>query len=416
MVSKFKKKIIDGGFLVISDIHACTSDPTSADAPSYVSTQPAEMFAAVDPLDSMLETVKASGLKVSCIICPGDMTDKGEPSGIQYVWKKLLDIATKLNASLVVATPGNHDLDSRFQYNDFDARGQAMLIQPTLPIDNRQLYLEFWAEHFTIFDAEEDVRFFLLNSSAYHGGGKRPEEEREHGRVSRSTLIRLKRLLESGQYPKKVLNVMVCHHHPDAPSEIGAPDMLMEGGKALLELLNQSDVGPWMVFHGHRHRPRLFYAAGSGDGPIVLGAASFSAQINKDAQNKCPNQFHIVQFDLIGAKEIGVGIAGSVRSWNWLVGDGWHPAQSPTGLPSRAGFGFRGQADLLMENILRAIPPGSFVKWSELTSSVPQLAFILPGDMRKLIIALGKSNVRIAFGEGGIPFQVSRGGESGCVA
>jgi hypothetical protein len=399
------RKTCNGSFLVLSDIHACTSDPTSSDSPSYVSTQPASVYGGVDPFDSMLETIRSAKLNISCVICPGDMTNKGEPSGIQYVWRRLIETARTLRASLVIATPGNHDLDSRHQYNDFDARGQAMLIQPMLPVNLRRAYLEFWAEHFTIVD-RNDTRFLILNSSAYHGGGKQPDHEMEHGRVSAATLKRIKSAF--GTQSQRQLNILVCHHHPDAPTEIGEDDVsLMVGGRTLLDILNAHDVGPWFVIHGHRHRPRLFYAASSGDGPIVLGAASFSAQINRDAQNKCPNQFHVVDFDFTGASLLGVGLAGAVRSWNWIVGDNWYPAQTMTGLPHRAGFGFRGQAASMAVPIVSSIPQGEYLHWSELLARVPALGFMLPNDFQKLEAALKIKGVTIAYNEGS-PFQVSR--------
>jgi hypothetical protein len=321
------------------------------------------------------------------------------------VWNKLGEVASELDARLLVATPGNHDLDSRYLYTEYDARGQAMLLMPTLPVRSRATYLEFWAEHFAFVELA-DSRILLLNSSAYHGGGKNPEEERENGRVSAPTLRRIES--ELARLPIKPVNVLICHHHPDDPEEILENDRsVMEGGKKLLHLLNDSNVGPWLVIHGHKHRPRLFYSGGSGDTPLVLGSASFSAQINRDATNKCPNQFHIVEFNAQGATQIGVGLAGIIRSWNWTIGEGWNPAQGPYGLPHRSGFGFRGNIALVANRVRSLIPDGQFRRWCDLVNEIPELEFLLPKDYQKLRANFRTLGIELLEKEG-VPAQVAR--------
>jgi hypothetical protein len=125
--------------------------------------------------------------------------------------------------------------------NDFDPRGMAMLVQPPIPNGGRQSYLEFWAEHFTIFE-KAGARFVALDSAAYHGSGKDPDAEMERGRVSPATLEMLKARLVGAQ---KKINILVCHHHPMAHDEIQDRDYSsIQGGGKLLRLLSENDVGP----------------------------------------------------------------------------------------------------------------------------------------------------------------------------
>src|SRR5262245_35886339 len=127
------KTLINSSILVLSDIHASEGDPAASDAESYVSTSASSYAHRIDPFSNMVEIIKRDKSEVCCIVCPGDMTNKGSKSGIQFVFQKLREVARELSAASLVVIPGNHDLDSRYHANDYDARGQAMLIRPPFP-------------------------------------------------------------------------------------------------------------------------------------------------------------------------------------------------------------------------------------------------------------------------------------------
>ena len=395
--------VTNSGILVLSDIHACAGDATSSAAESYVSTSGLKHVGTLDPFDDLERILAEYKGKICAVISPGDLTNKAHEQGVRYVWDRLNKIRTLLNAPVVIATPGNHDLDSRFSQNDFDARGSAMLVNPPMPNGLRQNYLEFWAEHFTVFD-QIGARFVALNSAAYHGSGKNPQAEMEHGRISVPTLEMLKARL-TGLPPS--VNFLICHHHPIAHDEIADADYsAIDGGGRLLKLLGDCNIGPWIIVHGHKHRPRLFYSPGRASSPVILGAASFSAQINRDAQNKSPNQFHIIELNHSGAKAIGSDLAGRVKSWNWTVGEGWKPATGSFGLPSECGFGYRNGADPLKDKIIDKLKGHPFLSWATLSALLPEILYLLPDDEKTLMGALRNASVHI-LEEFGRPAQFS---------
>ncbi|SFV32908.1 metallophosphoesterase family protein [Hyphomicrobium facile] len=395
--------------LVVSDIHAIDTDPTSSSAASYVSARQIAADTIKDPLGELRNTINSGVPKPDCIICPGDLADKSNPSALSYVWNELSAIAKSLGDVPLIATPGNHDLDSRFKISDYDARGQIMAVRPRVPWDDHRNYLEFWAEHFSI-RRVGPARIVALNSAAYHGYGKSEKSEYEHGRVTQRTVQNIEQRLKEGASDCG-FNILVCHHHLVRNNEISEVDYSqMVGGDELLAMIGCGSYGTWLVIHGHKHRPRLFYAGGGGSAPVILGAASFSFNVNQDATNKSPNQFHLVTLDSRKAEAIGQGIAGEVRSWDWDYGRGWRRAQQNRGLPTRAGFGHRGDAAsvaLAIDKLLREKNLSS-INWPELVSYIPTVDCLLPQDAELLRQTLkSRFGLNIIDPEG-VPLQVGR--------
>ena len=123
-------------FLILSDIHACDEDPASSHAPSYVSSFNSAATARLDPLSDLTRVFAEDASNPDYILCAGDITNRSSPSAFNYAWGRLHGLAADLGAQLI-ATVGNHDLDSRFQANKFDPRGYAMSLEPPLPVADR---------------------------------------------------------------------------------------------------------------------------------------------------------------------------------------------------------------------------------------------------------------------------------------
>lgn len=350
----------------------------------------------------MIAKVRSDVGAVDFVICAGDLTQQALPAGIAYISEKLRYVATSLNAKHLVVINGNHDVDSRAKFNNYDPRGQLRQALPDMPfisvptqnIDgSRQNHLEFFAEHFTI-RSFENVRIVAIDSAAFHGYGSPDEPEYNHGRISPVMLRTLENRLRADA-AKYDVNLLLCHHHPlnnNVPGEQDSSEM--DGGSALLDLLDSGDFGQWFIIHGHKHRPKLRYAPGEVAPPIILSSASLSAQL-ADAQNRAPNQFHVVTFDLDLANSLSFGLAGSVMSWNWVPGNGWSAASSD-GLPSRAGFGFRGQIPALATELAASLKGGSpqrgFWEWSEVSQLHPEVTTLMPRSLQKLLELLEKDH------------------------
>lgn len=392
-------------FLLLSDIHATDQNPSGSDAPSYVSSFNAGSAGKKDPLTDLRRLLEEEEECPSHILCAGDITNRSNPSSLSFAWGQLHSLASDLGAKLIT-TVGNHDIDSRYMENKYDPRGYAMALAPTIPIADRNNFLEYWAEHFTLI-SEDGCNILVLNTAAYHGGGKAAEVEIEHGRISDHTLSAITKAL--GSLPEAPINLVLCHHHPQKPEgQDKELQGLTRGGAELVDILANSGE-PWIIVHGHKHVPELYYGLGGGNAPVILGCASFSAQVNSDAQNKNPNQVHLLKFDHAGASATGASIAGQVRSWSWQPGVGWARTLGKLGLPHRSGFGHRGSPKHVSTQIDKLVPAApSFMSWSDAVAKAPYLRYILPRDVQLLEGFLSKKGINVLRDDSGQESQLGR--------
>jgi predicted phosphodiesterase len=394
-------------FLILSDIHACEDDPASPQASSYVSSFNSAATARLDPLSDLARLIKDDALTPDYILCAGDITNRSSPTAFNYAWGRLHALADAC-AGRLIATVGNHDLDSRFIANKFDPRGYAMSLQPTIPVAERLAFLEFWAQNFTVLSFD-DCNIAVLNTAAYHGIGKDIENEIEHGRISDVTLEKLEQELASVE--ARATNILLCHHHP-IRGDVGDHDLIgvTRGGEKLIDMLGRAS-SPWIIVHGHKHVPDLFYGHGGGsNAPVVLGSASFSAQVNRDAQNKNPNQVHLLVTDPQGAIADGLTYAGSVLSWTWQAGVGWSKAKGAHGLPFMTGFGYKASTDVLAQKIDSLLQAGArnHLGWKEAQEAVASIGRLVPADFRSFREALRKLDLMILSDDEGEYAQIGR--------
>jgi hypothetical protein len=176
------------------------------------------------------------------------------------------------------------------------------------------------------------------------------------------------------------LNIAVCHHHPHVHSDLklGVDDVI-RNGQRFLNLL--ADNGQWMVIHGHKHHPKIEYAQGEFRQPIVLASGSFSGRLEGENALVSKNYFHIIDIQRTSPR-----LAGQVRSWNWIPGLGWTEyASTPPEFPSRVGFGSSTAVDRLAQEVASIIGSRAAIRWEELTQQQPELAFLMPKQLRALI-------------------------------
>lgn len=365
--------------LVVSDVHAYST--SLGGPPPSAMRLDLEESSDLHPLSRLMDLVRDEALSADLVLCCGDLADKAHPAGVEYVWKWLNDLATELEAPLLV-TPGNHDMDSRHQVEEFDARGLLLDLIPPFPTPDESLRDQFWARNF-IEQTFSDTRIVNLNTAAYHGISSVPQgarmHEYEHGRVSPRTIARLEPMLSRATGRPSVL---VCHHHLDPSDPMIHPDdfsQALGGGQLLAQLSNSPDQ--WLVVHGHRHSPFLHYAAGGSSSAVVLAAGSLCALPLESEPRKTRNQFHLVTLHS-DPGQWGLTIAGEVRTWEWR--SEWMPAADNSPIPHWAGFGSRDGVDTLASRIDSMVQPGVVTRWDELSDLIPTLRFIVPQDARQL--------------------------------
>jgi predicted MPP superfamily phosphohydrolase len=393
-------------FLLLSDIHATDVDPSSSEAPSYVSSFNAGGAGRLDPIQELHGLFADQDSRPDYILCAGDITNRSNPASLTYALERLSNLANTLGAKLIT-TVGNHDIDSRFQANKFDPRGYAMSVKPSIPVTDRTQYLEFWAENFTAI-SDGECNFLVLNTAAYHGGGDDAKAEIEHGRISEVTIAAIRKA--AGDLPDTDFNILLCHHHP-IKGDIGDKELIGQtrGGEQLVTVL-EGLSGHWIVVHGHKHVPDLYYGHGGSNAPLIMSCASFSAQVNRDAQNKNPNQVHLLCCEPKQGKALGQRNSGRVLSWTWQAGVGWRKAREEQGLPHRAGFGYRNDPDHLAKNIDAHLTELDLnqISWADAVSRHPQIQWLIPSDLTRFDTALEALGLCILEGRSGNAEQIGR--------
>jgi predicted phosphodiesterase len=358
-----------------------------------------------EPISDLTRLLADEGLSPDYILCAGDIADKSNPASLSFVWARITQLAQDMGKPLVT-TVGNHDLDSRYKENKWDPRGYVMALEPPIPYNSRKAYLEYWAENFT-FISDDHCNIVSLNTAAFHGGGLEVEKELEHGRVSDATLAKLDAAIQS--IDERPINIMLCHHHL-IKSDISDNHLTGQtrGGERLIQTLERTRR-PWIVVHGHKHVPDIFYGHGGNNAPVVLGCASFSAQVGTDAQNRNPNQVHLLRCDP-NASSLNLDIAGDVLSWTWQPGIGWKRSQGDVGLPYMAGFGYRGSVIALADQLNNALIAKTepHMAWPDVVQAVPQLERILPNDFSAFERELSVRKLALLRERGGAPAQIGR--------
>ncbi|MCC4115348.1 metallophosphoesterase [Aromatoleum toluclasticum] len=383
-------------FALLSDLHAAprSSDPKGTEVKLY---SDGDSFGQHDsPLSSLYELINREGLTADFVICPGDMTNRADGGALKFVWDQLHKLRETLGAQQVIATVGNHDVDSRGHDVGTIPREALMRLVPRFPIPVDALADHFWA-HGYFMTTIGAVRFLVLNSSWLH----EHRDELERGAVTSYTLEKLRRDLDG--HPPAKFNVAVCHHHPHVHSELDLGSDIMHNGQKLLDVL--SGNGAWLVIHGHKHHPKVELAQGEFQQPIVLACGSFSGRLEGANATVSRNYFHMVHVEHVGED---AELRGVVESWNWVSGLGWERyGNANSTFPSRLGFGFEGSIPQLVRAVAESMGTHQLKRWEEMVKLQPDLAHLTPRKLNALCSTLqSKYNILIARDETGLPSEL----------
>jgi len=375
---------------IASDFHA---HGEAKDQPSFLDLREKVVLPTHNPIEGLKDLIQTQALKSDLLLCPGDLGHQASQLGIQYVWEELQKVGSSLGATLVTATAGNHDIDSRYKNTKFAPDHVLKSLVPRFPLPD-PLWDRYWARRYAIVE-DPMYRLVLLNSSAFHGY---TSFEQDHGRVDELGLAQLKHDL--GSLESRKINILLCHHHPQQHSELGlGEDDVMRNGQLLLDLLGSGNYGRWMVIHGHKHHPKITYASGGASSAVVFAAGSFSSKLYLPLQTVARNQFYIVDFDVAEIEQRG--FVGHIRSWDWAYGTGWIPAQNDSSLPARSGFGLRTDPSTLTNRIAEALSGSPTLTWPQFLIDFGEVEYLLPQDFRLLERQLEARRIRILKGANG---------------
>ncbi|MEQ1885192.1 MAG: metallophosphoesterase [Bryobacteraceae bacterium] len=383
---------------IASDLHAHSNHPVS---PSHLNTSAPEGVANQHPITGLLTLIEKEHLTATALLSPGDLGHQADPQGIQYSWNALKRLSVALGAEFYTATAGNHDIDSRYQGNDHAPEHILKSLTPSFPLGDDRFDDRYWARAYVIKDTNP-FRLVLLNSSAYHGN---TPTEKNHGRIDKQTLEDLRKDLTNRG--KREINILLCHHHPHQHSELGlGEDDVMKQGQLLLDVLGSGQHGRWLVIHGHKHHPKMSYAAGGGGSAIVFAAGSLCSTLYPELQTVARNQFYLVTID--PAKCSG-GLVGRVQAWDWASGIGWIQGRDNSGLPAHSGFGLRADPSLVAKRLAEIVDASPTpIPWVTLTQNYSDILYALPQDLNRIEVELSETYKIQITKIGSVPHEIGR--------
>ncbi len=359
--------------LVVSDIHAVPdSKPTRS---SW-----ADMSDPNNPIEVLGDYLQAKGVTADVVLCPGDLGHQAHPAAATWAWQRLQTIGAAVGANHVIATTGNHDIDSRHQNHSLDPSNHLKGLVPHFPLASTAA--DYWAYSMGLV-VENGWRIVTLNSCFHHNA---TESEHERGRIEEPIISQLDGKLTATDAGTDV-NILLCHHHPMPHTELDLEDAsAMFGGDRLLDLLDRDRHGRWLVLHGHKHFPWVRYAPGSSISPVLFSAASAGVLIHDPLITRVRNQVHLIEFDTAQTAAIKLHMAARFESWLWAFGTGWQPSPMGNGLPGRGGFGFRVDLrDLAQRIAAEHFHRGAKVlHGTDLEGIEPRLPYLAPIDIQPL--------------------------------
>lgn len=328
------------------------------------------------------------------LLCPGDICDQADSEAFKVGWEQLKRLREQLGASTLIASTGNHEVDSRAD-PEHQTRGNSELHidpigflqgisdypSPLLQNDDRRWV--YWGRGYEIIE-RPDALILLVNSSHYHNTTQPNEYER--GRFNDAALDELRTDLKKRvDENQDRLFVALLHHHPiphdDFDVKLGRIEMF--NGQRLMLALKECPVA-WLVIHGHKHFPRLVrYDNGSGPGKlIVLGAASAGTNLDGYA-HRTSLQFYLIDAVVSDQQDEPTAL-GTLRAYSWS-GTEWKTAvREPQGLPNGCGYnvpelGMKKIADEVKQSLSGG---DAYSTWEEIVAKVPSLGHLLPSELQ----------------------------------
>lgn len=326
------------------------------------------------PVKSLLKLIKKENLSSDLVLCPGDITNCADKQGLITGWSFLKEIRSALNATDIIATIGNHDIDSR-NLSLGNVFSEIKYLDDNYPLPN-VLKDEYWSNGYSFWKSN-DILILNINTCYYHGNHVTVNESK----IDQAQLDKIESLLDSENLETYNYRIALCHHHIIAHSNLDYSDSdKLDKGDNLALLLRKFNFQ--IVIHGHKHDPRLTMY----NRLPIFCAGSFSSRMNtKDLEIQ--NTFHIVTLEKNHP-------TGYIRSWIHQPTEGWL-TKLDTYFPCFTGFGFNGDISNLASQIKAWFDSRSnpIYKYEDLTKSFNTISNMTKEDQFFLSHELSKSGI-----------------------
>lgn len=367
---------------IFSDLHCHPEKKVFRENNTYLFSDQLRLPGENHPVESLLNIKHDFLKKIDYVLCPGDFTDQCDKQGFISAWNYVLEISRKLEAKKLIATIGNHDVDSRdatkYSFENAKSIGQAF---PFLDnnIDLTAKLNDFWANGFTFFE-DYATQILVINSCFYHHG---PEDAKK-GKIELRELEQIKDYLKANSSDK--IKIALLHHHPvqHARLELGESDFV-QNGHELMEIL--ADFKYDLIIHGHKHDPWLRNEIVKGHTITILSSGSFSATSNHMFTN-AKNYFHVLEID----KSNSQIAKGRILTWTFLRNRGWDLRYDDAGFYPQCGFGNRKDSANLLSEIMSLVKQNVNFNWEEVIKSVSDVNYLTPDEIDGLKQQLSDAN------------------------
>lgn len=191
-------------FLVISDLHCHEIDRLPQE--SYLLAGQGRTPSSMHPVQALIELAGHEGLTADALLLAGDLTNRISQVGLDHGWGLVQEIARRFEATAIVATWGNHDVDSRKSHGS-DPFKLPRNLHPSYPVESdaeRTRYLAHGVGITTI----RGVDIVSLNSAIDHTD----ETQAKRGQYGPDRIDELGRILS--RHHTGNAKVAILHHHP----------------------------------------------------------------------------------------------------------------------------------------------------------------------------------------------------------
>lgn len=348
---------------------------------------------------------------VDQLFVTGDISNYADPTEFNLASEVVQKIADAMGVATenIFFVPGNHDLHwpvmklvptsfwQNFRY--------APLMQPDLifrkRIDDAKIGAFDKAPYFIVWDSLHSL-VIALNTAAFDSPD--PETGKHNGLVSQETLNELDSFLATIPFDSSHSRICLLHHHPIQYSDLvpNIPDYsALTNAENLRELLSKHRVD--IAIHGHKHVPHLqhTHAVTNGHPLTILGAGSFSAELETQWTGTTQNQFHIINVE--GRNPNTHAVYGYVETWNFEVSGSWRASNSHTGLNATEGFGslttiaeIKAQVEPLVNQLISA---QGTCTWEDVNSKHPHLAHVKTQVAFEVFSEIGRAKGLRVYGD-----------------
>ncbi|AWM14126.1 hypothetical protein DI487_09875 [Flavobacterium sediminis] len=320
------------------------------------------------PIESLASVLKDE--KVDLIICPGDFTNKSNLQGFISGWNYVLEIQSIFNSEEVIATLGNHDIDSYNNYSSYSLKN-ARGIKKNFPLRDENSRRDFWANG-CAFVERENFRVLVINSCHFHYN----KVSAKSGEIDENMINFIDEHM--AKISDNKIQIVLTHHHPIDHSvlDLGEEDKIINSEK-LLEVLGKFKFD--LIIHGHKHHPLLRYHPLSKiDYRIPIFASGSFSSVTNLKWTSSRNYFHIIEIEKKDE------VKGEIFSWTYFSKQGWIQNFDQTGFAPHAGFGNKLTIDCLVKKIKILIGEKLYIKWEEIENSVPEIKYLIPNEIENL--------------------------------